>query len=425
TSALGALPRLRAFQTLDLRDSGNDLRVQCRSTIDDVMFTYLAQVLNNLKLDAQCLVSIAEALIQSLRTATALKRLLLSSTDMTSASAIALAGQIAVMALSSGLKANHTVRCLDLNIPPDDEEFPISGKSGTCFLRAEPELEEPAGVPSLTFIIAESEDEDKDDKTFSDEDQVGVSSLVVRRRSTDDYDLASETQDNVRREVKRYYLHLKKHWKDLLVCIRIGHILPYTTDVSEWRLSENRCKYREAKRNRRPNLEFLLAKKIASVRYPMQELELNYPTTKGKVYSEETDWHFLYRLNHCGMRADDIYERIKKDIMDFPVSHFDWFFKSQMVQELQRRCNPLGGVCEAGSGGEAEGRVVVVRCETCKFANIVDLSEACILSIYELYRHTWTSAFVTFYRLYNQASTSNGAAVNVNKEQSLRDQESA
>lgn len=28
-----------------------------------------------------------------------------------------------VMALSSGLKANHTMRCLDVNIPPGDEEF--------------------------------------------------------------------------------------------------------------------------------------------------------------------------------------------------------------------------------------------------------------------------------------------------------------
>lgn len=28
-----------------------------------------------------------------------------------------------VMALSSGLKANHTMRCLDLNIPPGDEKF--------------------------------------------------------------------------------------------------------------------------------------------------------------------------------------------------------------------------------------------------------------------------------------------------------------
>jgi len=84
--------------------------------------------------------------IQSLRTAftlnTALKRLFLSSTQMTSAGAIALAEFLpestsllhldltlnnldiaGVMALSSGLKANHTMRCLDLNIPPGDDEF--------------------------------------------------------------------------------------------------------------------------------------------------------------------------------------------------------------------------------------------------------------------------------------------------------------
>ncbi|TFK18854.1 RNI-like protein [Coprinopsis marcescibilis] len=167
--ALDSLPRLGALRTLDLK--GNDLRNG---------ITYLAQVLKrnrtlkllNLsenKLDVQCLVTIAEALkynssletldlnknpccgpglegIQSLRTAftlnSALKRLFLSSTNMSSAGAIALAEFLpesmsllhldltnnnldiaGVMALSSGLKANHVMRCLDLNIPPGNEEF--------------------------------------------------------------------------------------------------------------------------------------------------------------------------------------------------------------------------------------------------------------------------------------------------------------
>ncbi|KAH0828810.1 hypothetical protein J3R83DRAFT_3258 [Lanmaoa asiatica] len=186
--ALDTLPRLGALRTLDLR--GNDLRSGV---------TYLAQVLKrnrtlkvlNLsenKLDVQCLMAIAEALvrfvsssilllvhaqlegqkynlcletldlsrnpcsgpalegIQSLRTAftlnTALKRLFLSSTQLTSAGAIALAEFLpesasllhldltvnnidlaGVMALSKGLNGNHAMRCLDLNIPPDNEEF--------------------------------------------------------------------------------------------------------------------------------------------------------------------------------------------------------------------------------------------------------------------------------------------------------------
>ncbi|KAA1472653.1 RNI-like protein [Dentipellis sp. KUC8613] len=167
--ALDALPRLGALRTLDLR--GNDIRSG---------ITYIAQVLKrnrtlkvlNLsenKLDVQGLVAIAEALkynscletldlsknpccgpgfegVQSLRTAftlnTALKRLFLSSTSMTSAGAIALAEFLpestsllhldltmnnldlaGVMALSSGLKGNHVMRCLDLNIPPGNEEM--------------------------------------------------------------------------------------------------------------------------------------------------------------------------------------------------------------------------------------------------------------------------------------------------------------
>jgi SWI/SNF-related matrix-associated actin-dependent regulator of chromatin subfamily A member 5 len=78
----------------------------------------------------------------------------------------------------------------------------------------------------------------------------------------------------------------------------------------------------------------------------MQELELNYPTTKGKVYSEEEDRYLLCRLNYYGMRTDDVYERIKKDITEFPVFRFDWFFKSRSPQELQRRCNTLLGMIE-------------------------------------------------------------------------------
>ncbi|KAG1729586.1 SNF2 family N-terminal domain-containing protein [Suillus lakei] len=148
---------------------------------------------------------------------------------------------------------------------------------------------------------------------------------------TDDYDLlSSEIQDKDWRQVKKYYLYFKKHWKELSEHPRIAA-----------RIAEG-----EAKRNKRSNLEFLLSKKIASVRYPMQELELNYPTTKGKVYSEEADRYLLCRLNHYGMGADDIYERIKKDIMEFPVFRFDWFFKSRTPQELQRRCNTLLGMIE-------------------------------------------------------------------------------
>ena len=148
--------------------------------------------------------------------------------------------------------------------------------------------------------------------------------------------LADDIPDKTAEEVAEYYAVFKKKWKELPEYPRI-----------KARIEEG-----EAKRNKRSNLENLLAKKIASVRYPMQELELNYPTTKGKVYSEEEDRYLLCRLNHYGMQADDVYERIKKDILEFPVFRFDWFFKSRSPQELQRRCNTLLGMIEKESEGK-------------------------------------------------------------------------
>ncbi|KAG8979777.1 hypothetical protein FRB94_011521 [Tulasnella sp. JGI-2019a] len=167
--SLDNLPRLGALQTLDLRS--NDLRGGV---------TYIAQVLKrnrtlkvlNLsenRVDVQGLVVIAEALkynstletldmsrnpccgpglegVTSVRTAytinTSLKRLFLSGTSLTSAGAIALAEFLpdarsllhldlthntldlaGVMALSVGLKMNEVMRCVDVNVPPNDTEF--------------------------------------------------------------------------------------------------------------------------------------------------------------------------------------------------------------------------------------------------------------------------------------------------------------
>ena len=148
--------------------------------------------------------------------------------------------------------------------------------------------------------------------------------------------LASEIPDKVPWEVEEYYSVFKKKWKTLADHVRIA------TRIQEG----------EAKRNKRSNLEALLGEKINSVVYPMQELELNYPSTKGKVYSEEEDRYLLCRLNHYGMQAEDVYERIKRDISEFPVFRFDWFFKSRSPQELARRCTTLLSMIEKESEAE-------------------------------------------------------------------------
>lgn len=154
---------------------------------------------------------------------------------------------------------------------------------------------------------------------------------------TEDFELlASEIPDKSAWEVGEYYAIFKKKWKTLADHARIA------TRIQEG----------EAKRNKRSNLEALLGEKINSVVHPMQELELNYPSTKGKVYSEEEDRYLLCRLNHYGMQAEDVYERIKRDISEFPVFRFDWFFKSRSPQELARRCTTLLSMIEKEAEAE-------------------------------------------------------------------------
>lgn len=48
----------------------------------------------------------------------------------------------------------------------------------------------------------------------------------------------------------------------------------------------------------------------------------------------------------AGHQPLQLHERIKKDITEFPVFRFDWFFESRSPQDLQRRCNTLLGMIE-------------------------------------------------------------------------------
>ena len=58
------------------------------------------------------------------------------------------------------------------------------------------------------------------------------------------------------------------------------------------------------------------------------------------------------------MQAEDVYDRIKKDITEFPVFRFDWFFKSRSPQEWQRRCNMLLGMIEKEAEPRSQGQVI-------------------------------------------------------------------
>ncbi|BEI80198.1 hypothetical protein CcaverHIS002_0107270 [Cutaneotrichosporon cavernicola] len=84
-----------------------------------------------------------------------------------------------------------------------------------------------------------------------------------------------------------------------------------------------------------------LHKKVKSYSYPMQELRVQYGQNKGKSYSDEEDRFLLVRMHHHGLDRDDCYELIKRDIGEWPLFRFDWFFKSRTPEELRRRGQTL------------------------------------------------------------------------------------
>lgn len=100
----------------------------------------------------------------------------------------------------------------------------------------------------------------------------------------------------------------------------------------------------------------MLKAKVAQYRYPMQELQLAYGQTNGKIYSEEEDRYLLCRLAYYGLESDEVFEKIKRDICEFPVFPFD-FLKSRTPQEIGRRCTTLLTMISkenAGNGGTVD-----------------------------------------------------------------------
>lgn len=93
----------------------------------------------------------------------------------------------------------------------------------------------------------------------------------------------------------------------------------------------------EAKVVRQKEASGMLRNKVAQYQYLMQELQLTYNQTNGKVYFEE-DCYLLCRLACYGLEADDMHAKIKKDISGFPV------FTSAGSSRVGRRRRLEGGV---------------------------------------------------------------------------------
>lgn len=100
----------------------------------------------------------------------------------------------------------------------------------------------------------------------------------------------------------------------------------------------------ESKRAKQDVNEHLLRKKIGAIHLPLQNIKLTYNQARGKAYSEDEDRFLLVRLSFHGLKGDEVWDKIKKDIAEHPAFRFDWFIKSRTPAEIGRRCMSLLGL---------------------------------------------------------------------------------
>ncbi|TXT12146.1 uncharacterized protein COLE_02556 [Cutaneotrichosporon oleaginosum] len=137
--------------------------------------------------------------------------------------------------------------------------------------------------------------------------------------------VAADMQDKTEEEVREYAKVFFKRYTEL-------------KDADKYM-----ARIRAGEEKLRENVDKIAAlhKKVKSYNYPMQELRVQYGQNKGKSYSDEEDRFLLVRMHHHGIDRDDCYELIKRDIGEWPLFRFDWFFKSRTPEELRRRGQTL------------------------------------------------------------------------------------
>ncbi|CAR30651.1 DNA translocase [Lachancea thermotolerans CBS 6340] len=86
----------------------------------------------------------------------------------------------------------------------------------------------------------------------------------------------------------------------------------------------------------------LLREKVEQFQYPMQEMTINYPPKNSrKTFDQVEDRFILMAVNKYGLSSENLYDKVKQDIMKSDLFRFNWFFKSRTAQEISKRANTL------------------------------------------------------------------------------------
>ena len=88
--------------------------------------------------------------------------------------------------------------------------------------------------------------------------------------------------------------------------------------------------------------EQILKEKIRSLKYPMEELTIQYPPNNSKrLYTLSEDRFLLLKVYEHGLTNKNLYPLIKADISRERTLRFSFYLKSRTTGELSRRISTL------------------------------------------------------------------------------------
>ncbi|SCU90036.1 LADA_0F01420g1_1 [Lachancea dasiensis] len=98
----------------------------------------------------------------------------------------------------------------------------------------------------------------------------------------------------------------------------------------------------ERRADRQKNQEYLLKKKVEQYEDPLYNMIVPYPPNNSrKTFDHFEDRFILVTIYNIGLSAENLYEKVKQEIMASDLFEFNWFFKSRSVQEISKRANTL------------------------------------------------------------------------------------
>eukprot|EP00750_Incisomonas_marina_P004267 INCI13456.10.p1 GENE.INCI13456.10~~INCI13456.10.p1 ORF type:complete len:950 (-),score=209.41 INCI13456.10:1722-4571(-) len=144
-------------------------------------------------------------------------------------------------------------------------------------------------------------------------------------------DVALSTKNKTEAEVKRYYKLFWERYKEL----------------NGWQKILEKIERGEKRIERRLAIERIVKDKVKQYSDPMNSLELDYGSNKGKAFTLEEDRFLICKMAELGYGAWDLLQLEIRKAWQF---RFDWFLKSRSTADLSRRCDSLMRIIEREQG---------------------------------------------------------------------------